>query len=100
MDNSENVQRDEQGHLLPGSRLNPSGRPKGSVSLVTEIQRKLAENPERVDAIVGNLLTLAEDGDHKALHAIRTLLERVDGPVPVKLQGDEDNPVPIKLRFK
>lgn len=34
--------RDEKGRLLPGNTANPGGRPKGSISLITEMRNKLS----------------------------------------------------------
>jgi hypothetical protein len=68
-----------------GQSGNPGGRPKGSISLVNLIRRRLTENPELADAIADNL-------DQKAINAIREILDRVDGKVPqqvdAKVEGD------------
>lgn len=37
--------RSETGQLLPGHTANPNGRPKGTVSIVTALKRKLEEVP-------------------------------------------------------
>jgi hypothetical protein len=75
-----------------GQSGNPGGRPKGSISLVNLIRRRLTENPELADAIADNLIALAAQGDQKAINAIREILDRVDGKVPqqvdAKVEGD------------
>ena len=43
------VKRDANGHLLPGSRLNPGGRPRG---VIEEVRERLGPHtPEFVDAL-------------------------------------------------
>jgi len=39
------VERDELGRVLPGSRLNPNGRPEGSLSIKNWIKKYLENNP-------------------------------------------------------
>jgi hypothetical protein len=39
-------ERDEKGRLLPGNTANPNGRPPGSLSITSEIKKKLQEIPE------------------------------------------------------
>ena len=48
----------------PGKSGNPGGRPKGTVSLVTELQRKA--NKETVGAIIDRVLADAMSGDKDA----------------------------------
>ena len=40
------ITRDEKGRFIEGCSGNPSGRPQGSVSITTEIKKKLSEIPE------------------------------------------------------
>jgi hypothetical protein len=48
--NNELVRRDAHGHLLPGSRLNPGGRPR---NVVEDVRERLAPHSEEfVDALV------------------------------------------------
>lgn len=88
------------GQYAPGVSGNPSGRPEGSVSLLTALKRILREHPERVDKIADNLLAMAESGDQQALSAIRTLLDRLDGPVATRIEGPDGGPVEIDLKFR
>jgi len=37
------VERDKRGKFLPGSKANPNGRPKGSISITTIIKRLLQD---------------------------------------------------------
>ena len=83
---SNKPKRDEQGRLLPGHTANPNGRPKGSVSVVSAIKRKLEEeypeasNEEKrtyLDEIVAKYFEKAiQDGDKNIL---RDLIDRIDG---------------------
>ena len=78
--------RDDKGRLLPGHTANPDGRPKGSVSVVSAIKRKLEEeypeasNEEKrtyLDEIVAKYFEKAiQDGDKNIL---RDLIDRIDG---------------------
>lgn len=59
-----------------GAEANPDGRPKGSISLVGAIKRKLKSNPEQADEIIEVLFSKAKDGD---MTAIKEVLNRTDG---------------------
>ena len=75
---------------------NPSGRPKGSLSMVSLIRKELqASDGKRAKAIVVAMLDAAENGDSAQ---IRELLNRIDGKVPDKVVGDDDGPVEIVVR--
>jgi hypothetical protein len=86
----ENLKPFEKGHKPAG------GRPKGSVSLVTVIERMLTQKIELPDPlskkrltkevrdwIVTSLLTKAMKGD---ISAIKEILERIDGKVTQKTE--------------
>lgn len=89
------VQRDEAGRILPGTILNPNGRPKGALSLVGILRTKLAEKPEHLDgktyaeAIVDQLIANAvKNNDMKA---ITEVIDRVDGkPVQSIVHAETD----------
>ena len=72
--------RDEQGRFLPGTSGNPGGRPKGSVSLATALQRELLRRQESgqagIEAVAARLVDLALQGD---LRAVREIGDRLDG---------------------
>jgi hypothetical protein len=98
------IKRAPNGQWLPGTVGGP-GRPKGSLSLVSAIKRKLANEPNLEDRVADALFQLALDGDHRALASIKELIDRVDGAVTkrqdihfgaekikvVRLAGDEDD---------
>lgn len=72
----------------PGVSGNPSGRPKGSYSVVEPLRRLLAEDEgKRAEDIAKNLLRLAVAGDESALGAIREILERADGKVEKQVRN-------------
>ena len=83
----------------PGESGNPGGRPTGSFSLVNMAKKLLAEDPNALREIVENWVRQAAKTDEKSLGFIRTLLDRVDGPVPTQVQGPDGGPVELKLRW-
>jgi hypothetical protein len=58
---------------------NPSGKPKGTVSLSAAVQRMLRKDPKLVDDIAKTIINAAIAGD---LGAARLLFERLDGCKP------------------
>lgn len=81
---SENTPKHGAEHLaehqwVKGQSGNPGGRPKGSVSLITELKRQLRENPDDAEDIVANLLHMAKQDDDRALRAIAQVFDRIDG---------------------
>lgn len=66
----------------PGVSGNPSGRPKGSISLVSLLRRKLAEagddGKQNAEAIIDTLILQARCGEFRH---IKEILERIDGKV-------------------
>jgi len=74
-------ERDERGRVLPGYSLNPAGKPKGTLSLIS-ILKRLLQNPipgsetTYVEGIVSALLDKALIGDIKA---ITTIINYIDG---------------------
>ena len=88
----------------PGESGNPAGRKKGSVSVVKRLLIKLKEdsakgNGQKVDDIVDALFDLATSGHKGANQAIRTILDRVDGPVVQRLAGPEGEPLFLPKAF-
>jgi hypothetical protein len=68
------VQRDEKGHLLPGARLNPGGRPLGALDAF-----RSRFNP-RMPEIAEALLELSKSPNESIrLQAIREILDRLLG---------------------
>lgn len=93
----------------PGQSGNPAGRPKGSVDIMTRVQRLLegdadlpkalkeviaarcGDDKKALDAIFISLLLEALQGDAKAA---KELLDRGYGKVADKLEGgDPDKPI-------
>lgn len=73
---------DEKGRIKPGHTLNPNGRPKGAVSVVDAIKRKLEDCKPGDERTYLELLTqkvldkALDDGD---VAMIRDIINRVDG---------------------
>jgi hypothetical protein len=74
--------RAPNGQLLPGNTANPDGRPKGSVSVVEAIKRKLEEiDPEEkktyLELFVNKVFkTAIKNGD---VSMMRDIISRIDG---------------------
>lgn len=82
-----------------GQSGNPSGRPKGAVSIVTMLKQLLREDPKRARKVAENILDQAAADDPKALGFARTLLERIDGPVPTRIEGEDGGPISIQVTW-
>ena len=68
----------------PGQSGNPSGRPKGSVSMTAILRRKLAEaEAASAVAIVDAMIAEAKGGN---LRAIAVILDRLEGKVPDQVE--------------
>lgn len=76
----------------PGQSGNPSGRPKGSLSIVRILRQKLSAGDEDgACAVADRLIEVALSGeDQNALRALKDIVDRIDGtPVrEMKLTGD------------
>ena len=77
------VKRDACGHLLPGSRLNPGGRPRGVIEDVRERLRPYT--PEFVAALVE---LVRSPNEAIRLAAIREAFDRLLGKPPVAVAVD------------
>jgi hypothetical protein len=77
------VRRDANGHLLPGSRLNPGGRPRG---VIEDVRERLGPyTPEFVAALV-ELVRSPNEAIRVA--AIREAFDRLLGKPPVAVAVD------------
>lgn len=70
-----------------GQSGNPGGKPKGTISIVHLLLRKLKDKTpdgrKNADAVAEQLISLALSGD---LDAIKVILDRVDGKVAERLE--------------
>jgi hypothetical protein len=75
----------------PGQSGNPSGRPKGSVSLTEAMRRLLRARPEEADEAVRiayEILTGRRDATKGQVEMARIWLDRIDGPVTQRIEHD------------
>lgn len=88
---SKNVRRGPDGRLLPGSVLNPSGRPK----TVKELAAKAAAHDEEALAVILSIMRNKRLKASDRLRAAEELLNRGYGrsPQAVTLKGDIDEPI-------
>lgn len=85
--------RQPNGQFGPGNVANPNGRPKGTVSIVAEIKRKLEEVPEGQKLTYAELLVermfrsaIVHGNDQQ----IKNILHYVEGtPSPMPVQNDD-----------
>ena len=89
----------EEHQFKPGQSGNPKGNPKGTVSLVAALRRRLRDNPDELEDIVENLAKMAAGNDAKALKAIQTIMDRMDGPVARRIEGADGGPIKIDLTY-
>jgi hypothetical protein len=82
--------------------ISMAGAPEGNQNAAkskrlfnSALKRALTQKPERVEAIVEKLITLAEGGEQ---WAVKELIDRVDGKAPQPVVGgdDEDNPLRVE----
>lgn len=92
--------KNAKGQWVKGVSGNPSGKPKGAVSLITIIKRKLREvyDPETGETygerMVQNIIEAAvEDNDPKALKAATELLDRVEGKATQRIHNVNEDKV-------
>ena len=89
--------RQPDGTFGPGNVANPNGRPKGSISIVAAIKKKLEEYPEGKEKTY--LYYLVEKIFKKAIIEddvvmIRDIINRVDG-MPQQDITSGGNPIPL-----
>jgi len=79
-----------------------AGAPEGNQNAVkskrlfnSALKRALTQGPERVEAIVEKLISLAEGGE---AWAVKELIDRVDGKAPQPVVGGDDDDSPITIR--
>lgn len=99
------VERNENGQLMPGSRLNPAGKPKGAKHFSTIFNEILKEKVELKDAN-GNIVKMelgraigraiarkALKGD---VHAFDSIADRMDGKPAQSIEMEVTTPpIPI-----
>mgnify|MGYP003644974581 CR=1 FL=1 len=76
-----------------GESGNPSGRPKGSVSLEAELRRRLSDGEEGerlVQGLISQAIRQALGGDFRFFNLI---VERLDGKVADKVYLQNDGPL-------
>lgn len=111
-ENADNTAKKQQKRVIgkpfeKGQSGNPAGRPKGSISVVSELKKKLEEipkegNPEKkryLDMLVIKVIKKAlADGD---VPMIKDIIDRIDGKAkqPTELSGEVNLPTPILVKF-
>ena len=85
-------------NFKPGISGNPNGRPKGSVSVITELKKLLEETPKgekktQAIQIAEKILDMAKTGDREML---KLICNYTDGLPKQPLTGIPDEPIQIK----
>ena len=92
------ITRDEKGRFIEGCSGNPSGRPAGSVSITTEIKKKLDEVPEGqkktyLELLINKIVRQAIiDGNEQM---IKFIWNYVDGMPEHKVSINQEAPIII-----
>ena len=73
----------------PGVSGNPDGRPVGSISIINRIKQIWAENPEKFESYVEDVMK------DKMLR--REIIQQVDGRPAQIIKGDSSAPLVIEL---
>jgi|SRR3990167_4084150 len=82
------IKRDEEGKIIKGSApLNPTGRPLGSISVITMLRQMFADNPEDFKKFVKSYKTNKDNQRH--------IVEMLDGKPKQTIAGDKENPLRI-----
>ena len=82
------IKRDEEGKILPGSApLNPTGRPVGSISVITMLRQMFTNDPEDFKKFVKDYKTNKDNQRH--------IVEMLDGKPKQTIAGDKENPLRI-----
>ena len=82
--------------FIKGESGNPSGRPKGSVDVVAELNRQLRAKPKDLQAIIKALIDEAKSGNVKAIEVI---LDRLNGKVAQPLSNSDGTPIKILVEY-
>jgi hypothetical protein len=86
--NGMTIQRDSNGRLLPGSRLNPGGRPRATIEDIRE--RLLPYMAESVETLVE---LMRSPNGHLRLAAIREYYDRIAGKAPTAVDTTVTNDI-------
>ena len=68
------VKRDDKGHMLPGQRLNPGGRPPGSNFLQEFIDAKNCVEKEKKQSLLKHFLRRAWESDKVLIACVEKIL--------------------------
>ena len=98
------VDRDDKGRFLPGTSGNPAGRPKGKLSLMAIIERKLEEIPKGetrscAEKMIDVYLDVILKGGLPDGTAIRHLIEMFDGKPTQRNEIGGYAGDPIRIEF-
>lgn len=76
-----------------GQKANDNAAKRGA--FVAMLRRKVTQNPKKLEAIVDNLLDLAEAGES---WAVKEISDRLDGKAiaAVEMSGPDGNPIEIE----
>jgi hypothetical protein len=77
------VKRDANGHSLPGSRLNPGGRPRG---VIEDVRERLG--PYTSEFVAALVVLVRSPNEATRLAAIREFFDRLLGKLPVAVAVD------------
>lgn len=91
----ENLRKNQGYKWKKGQSGNPKGRPKGTLSLTSQLKKYLEADPLRVESLVVALYDMALTGNYQAMNEI---FNRVDGKVAERHQLEGQ--LPIKLVFQ
>lgn len=98
--------RDENGHFLPGHSIQSPGRPKGSVSIVEKLKRKLEEVPQGEKKQYADLLVeqwVKEALEKEDFNALKEIVRYIDGmpkatsDIDITSLGDKINSVNVAI---
>lgn len=78
--------------FMPGQSGNLAGRPKGSVSIMTEIKKDLKEG--KMDVVKRKLWELVEKGNWAA---IQEIIRQIDGAPKQKMEMEHSGELPFRI---
>lgn len=84
-----------------GESGNPKGRPKGTVSIVTELKKRLLTCPPGqkrtyLELAVDRILQMAIANSNEQM--LKLIVNYTDGLPLQKITGDAENPIPIIIQ--